>query len=435
MRSIVILGAGFAGVSAAKTIGRRFGKDPDVRITVIDRQPLHLFTPLLYELATAFMEHQDIGTAQLIRSGITASSTSMLARWGVDFLQAEIVGGDLANKHVHLSTGISLRYDTLIVAVGSETNFFGIPGMQERALTLKTTQDAERLRRRVHELLHQQEKGKIRRFTLAIGGAGAAGVELASEMTMLLRRHLMKGHLQPGDFTICLIEGRERVLSMMDPRVSAIALDRLQHLGVTIYLDAVVKKVVDGKLTIAPRPLKEEETAASLRTDFHGRETVDIDADILVWTGGVKGHPVMEKLGLPLDERGKRVPVGPSLEVDGRKDVFVLGDAALLMDPATKLPVPWLAQAAMEHGRVAGTTVVNRLSSKPDALYRFHGYPMVVTVGAKFAIFQVGKRVTNGVIGWFIRTAADLRYFMGILPPLQAIRVWWHGIRIYTQND
>lgn len=435
MRSIVILGAGFAGVSAAKTIGRRLGKDPNVRITVIDRQPLHLFTPLLYELATAFMEHQNIGTAQLIRSGITASSTSVLARWGVDFLQAEVVGGDLANKHIHLSTGISMRYDTLIVAVGSETNYFGIPGMQERALPLKTTQDAERLRRRVHELLHRREKGRIPRFTVAIGGAGAAGVELASEMTMLLRQHLMKGHLQPGDFTISLIEGRERVLPVMDPRVSAIAFERLQRLGVTIYLDAIVKQVVDGKLTIAPRPLKEGETAASLRTDFRGKETIDIDADILVWTGGVKGHPVMEKLGLPLDERGKRVPVGPSLEVEGRKDVFVLGDAALLMDPSTKLPVPWLAQAAMEHGRVVGTTVVNRLVGKPDAPYRFHGYPMIVTVGAKFAIFQVGKTVANGVIGWFLRAAADLRYFMGILSPIQAFRVWWNGIKIYTQND
>jgi NADH dehydrogenase len=359
----------------------------------------------------------------------------MLARWGVDFLQADVVGGDLENKHVHLSTGISLRYDTLIVAVGSETNYFGIPGMQERALPLKSAADAERLRRRVHEFLHLREKGKIARFTVAIGGAGAAGVELASEMTMLLRQHLMKGHIQPGDFTISLIEGRDRVLSMMDPKVSAIALDRLQHLGVSLYLDAVVKQVHDGRITLGPRPLGPNETAAALKTDFRGKETMDVPADVLVWTGGVKGSPILEKLGLPVDERGKRCPVGVTLEVEGRKDVFVLGDAALLMDPTTKLPVPWLAQSAAEHGRIAGETVVNRVTGRPDVAYRFHGYPMIVTVGAKFAIVQSGKTVCNGVFGWFLRGAADLRYFLGILPPIQAFRVWWSGIRVYTQND
>jgi NADH:ubiquinone reductase (H+-translocating) len=435
MRSIVILGAGFGGVSAAKIIGRALGNDPGVRITVIDRQPLHLFTPLLYELATVFMEHANIGTANLIRSGITADATSLLARWGVDFLQADVVGGDLASRHVHLSTGISLRYDTLIVAVGSETNYFNIPGMQERALPLKTAPDAERLRRRVHEFLHQREKGKIQRFTVAIGGAGAAGVELASELTMLLRQHLMKGHLQPGDFTISLIEGRDRVLGMMDLKVSAIALDRLQHLGVSVYLDAVVKQVHDGKLVLAPRPLQPNEVAASLKTDFRGKETIEVDADVLVWTGGVKGNPVLEKLGLPIEGRGKRVPVGPSLEVEGHPDVFVVGDAALLMDPATKLPVPWLAQAAVEHGRVVGETVVNRIGSKPDAAYRFRTYPMIITVGGKFAIVQMRKAVCNGTLGWFLRGAADLRYFLGILSPFRALRVWWSGVRIYTQND
>ncbi len=435
MRSIVILGAGFAGIAAARTLGRRLGKRKDVRITVIDRQPSHLFTPLLYELATAFVEHQDIGTAKLIRSGITTDVPSMLARWGVDFLQAEVVGGDLANRHVHLSTGISLRYDTLVVAVGSDTNYFGIPGMQERALPLKTVQDAERLRRRIHELLHLREQGKIERFTIAIGGAGAAGVELAAETTMLFRRHLMKGHLQPADFTICLIEGRDRVLPMMHPRVSAIAEERLQHLGVTLYLDATVKEVGDGRLTIGPRALRLEETSASLRTDFRGKDTIGIDADVVVWTGGVKGHPVMEKLGLPLDERGKRVPVGSSLEVDGHKDVFVVGDAALLMDPSTNLPVPWLAQTAMVHGRLVGTTIANRIKGGSDERYRFQGYPMIITVGAKFSIVQKGKAVGSGVLGWCLRGAADFRYFLGILPPLQAFRVWWSGIRVYTRND
>jgi NADH dehydrogenase FAD-containing subunit len=84
---------------------------------------------------------------------------------------------------------------------------------------------------------------------------------------------------------------------------------------------------------------------------------------------------------------------------------------------------------------VVGTTVVNRLVRKPDAQYRFHGYPMIITVGAKFAIVQIGKRVFNGTIGWFLRAGADLRYFVSILPPTQGLRVWWNGIKIYTQND
>ena len=222
-KSILILGAGFGGVAAARKLGKKLLKESCCTITVVDRQPMHLFTPLLYELATAFVEHKNLGSASLLRSGVALDNAELFARWGVDFVQAEIEKVDHEHKQVVLSSGISMRFDYLVVALGTETNFFNIPGMEEHASILKTSAHADRLRQRVHDLLHKKEKGKIDHLNIVIGGAGATGVELASELTLFLRQHMMRGHLKPEDFTIRIIEGRDRVLPAIGEPLSGLA--------------------------------------------------------------------------------------------------------------------------------------------------------------------------------------------------------------------
>ncbi|MEK9152444.1 MAG: hypothetical protein AAB692_03700, partial [Patescibacteria group bacterium] len=136
-----------------------------------------------------------------------------------------------------------------------------------------------------------------------------------------------------------------------------------------------------------------------------------------------------------LDSRGKRIEVGPTLEIPGKKDAFAIGDAALAMDPATKQPVPWLAQAAMVHGKVVARTIMNRLQGGPDATYDFRKYPVVVPLGGKCALARIDNLVFRGWIGWLIKEFANLRYFLTILPPIAALGLWWHGAKMYSQND
>ncbi len=432
--SVVILGAGFGGVAAARDLASAVA-DGACKVTVVDRNAYHVFTPLLYETATGFVEHENVGSAKLLAAGVTVETSSLLGSWGVDFLEGEIEGVDWERRHVLIRNKPPLPFDDLIVALGAETNYFGIGGLQEHAYTLKSVRDADRLRQRIHDLLHKREKGIKKRMEIVVGGGGATGVEFAAELTMFLRRHMVKGHLQPDDFTISLVEAQSRVLGALPPELSAYALARLRSLGVHVHLDSAVKEVSLGRVVLVPRACKPGETSDQLLCDFRKEGQMTIDADLVVWTGGIRGSMTLEKLGLPVDARGRRVEVGPTFEVPGKPRTFAIGDSALLMDPKTKQPVPWLAQAAMKHGAVVAKTIAARYRGGADAAYDFPAFPVIVPLGGKCAIARVGGVTLRGVWGWLLKEVANLRYFLSILPLSTAFRKWWNGALMYSKND
>ncbi|HTM68153.1 MAG TPA: NAD(P)/FAD-dependent oxidoreductase [Candidatus Binatia bacterium] len=434
--SVVILGAGFGGAAAAHELADA-ARGAVCRVTVIDRNESHLFTPLLYEAATGFVEHENLGSAKLLAGGVTVRTADMLSPWGVDFVNGDIEGIDWDARRVLLRNAEPVAFDSLVIALGAETNFFGIAGLKENAFTLKSIRDADRLRQRIHDVLHKLEMGKDEdgKLNILIGGGGATGVELAAEVTFFLRRHLMKGHLKFDDFSVTLVEAQSRLLGALSPELSAKALERLKDLGVKVYLDSAVKEAAMKYVTLVPRACKPGETLDQLVCDFRHEGQKIMNPDIVVWTGGIRGSATLEKLGLPLDQRGKRIEVGSTLEVPGKKDVFALGDSVVLMDPKTKQPVPWLAQAAMKQGQVAAKTIKARLSGGADAKYDFPSYPVIVPLGAKYAIAIVGKIRLIGFWGWMLKEVANLRYFLSILPPIRAVQKWWHGALMYTKND
>jgi NADH dehydrogenase len=433
-RSIVILGAGFGGIAAAKALAGACEKGA-CKVTVIDRNDYHVYAPLLYEAATGFIEHENVGSARLMRAGVTADCAAMLARWNVDFLNAEVTGIGWDPRRVLVKNGDPVAFDDLIIAFGAETNFYGIPGMEENAIVLKTVRDADRVRQRIHDALHKQERDEDKHMDVVIGGAGATGVEFAAELTMFLRRHMLKGHLRPDEFTVSLVEAQPRILGALDPALSAFAAARLKKLGVKIYLDTAVKEVRPGKAVLVPRACKPGESPDQLLCDFRKQGSKEIETDLVLWTGGIRGSSSLELLGIPLDERGKRIEVGPSLEVPGFPGVFAIGDAALLMDPSSKRPVPWLAQSAMAMGKVAAGIIAGRLRGDAEVPYRFHEYPVIVPLGGKFALAKVGPFTFRGLSAWLLKEAANLRYFLSILPPVRAVKLWWRGTVIYSKND
>lgn len=432
--SVVILGAGFGGIAAARNLAGAVA-DGACKATVVDRNAYHVFTPLLYETATGFVEHENVGSAKLLAAGVTVETASLLETWGVDFLQGDVEGIDWDGRRVLIRNKPPLPFDDLVIALGAETNYFGISGLQEHAYTLKSVRDADRLRQRIHDLLHKREKGIKKRMEIVVGGGGATGVEFAAELTMFLRRHMVKGHLKPEDYNISLVEAQPRILGALPPELSAYALDRLRALGVHVHLDSAVKEVALGRVILVPRACKPGETTDQLLCDFRKEGQMLIDADLVVWTGGIRGGMTLEKLGLPLDARGRRVEVGPTFEVPGKPRVFAIGDSALLMDPKTKQPVPWLAQAAMKHGAVVARTIVARYGGGEDAAYDFPAFPVIVPLGGKCAIARVGRLTLRGVWGWLLKEVANLRYFLSILPLSTAFQKWWHGALMYSKND
>ncbi|HTK04193.1 MAG TPA: NAD(P)/FAD-dependent oxidoreductase [Candidatus Eisenbacteria bacterium] len=434
--SVVILGAGFGGAAAARSLARLAAAGA-CKVTVIDRNESHLFTPLLYEAATGFVAHENLGSSKLLAAGVTVRTADMLAPWNADFLLGDVEGIDWDSRRVMLRNTEPVAFDHLVIALGAETNFFGISGLKENAYTLKSIRDADRLRQRVHDTLHKLEKGKDAdgKLNVLIGGGGATGVELAAELTFFLRRHLMKGHLKASEFSISLVEAQSRLLAMLPPELSAHALERLRSLGVKVYLDSAVKEMTMNEVTLVPRACKPGETVDQLVCDFRHEGRKIMNPDLVVWTGGIRGSSALEKLGVTVDPRGKRIEVGPTFEVPGRKDAYAIGDSALLMNPKTKQPVAWLAQAAMKHGQVVAATIEARISGGKDAAYDFPSFPVIVPLGGKYAIAIVGKVTLVGFWGWMLKEAANLRYFLSVLPPVSAVRKWWHGAWMYTRND
>jgi len=433
-RSVVILGAGFGGIAAAKALAAD-SRAGNCQVTVIDRSPVHLFTPLLYEAATGFVEHENVGTSKLLRSGIVMDCADLLVRWQADFLVGEIDGLDWEKRQVILRNAEPVHFDDVIVALGAEVNFFGIPGLKENSLVLKTAHDADRLRQRVHDFLHMKESGKRETLNIIIGGGGATGVELASELTMLLRRHVVKGHLKPTDYHITLVEASSRILAAMPPAVSKTALERLKSLGVHVKLDSALKEAMPKSVTLIPRACKPGETVDQLLCDFKLEGSKSMPADIVLWCGGIRGSSSLERLNVPLDERGKRVPVEATLEITGREGGYAIGDSALLMDPRTKNPVPWLAQAAMVQGQVAGRRISAKINGTSAPQYSFPIYPVVVPLGGKHASAIAFGHSYTGFLGWLVHEAATLGYFMNVLSPIAAIRYWWNGVKMYAGND
>ena len=432
--SVVILGAGFGGLAAAKEFAHCC-EGGLAKVTVIDRSPFHTFTPLLYEAATAFVEHENLGTSQLLRSGVAVDAAELLASWRCDFLQDEVLGIDWDARQVRVKSGAAVPFDHLIIAMGAEVNFFGISGLKEHAYILKNAHDADKLRQRLHDLLHKKEAGRQDSFEIVIGGGGATGVELAAELTMFLRQHMRKGHLGPRDFRISIVEASPRLLGAMSPEVSALTLDRLHALGVHVYLDTAIKEAGMSHVALVPRACKAGETPDQLQCEFTGLGSKDVRADITVWCGGIRGSSSLEALGLPLDERGKRIPVGVGMEIAGKQDAYAIGDCTLLMNPASKMPAPWLAQAAMRQGRVAAGRIIHKVKGGAMPEYAFPVFPVVVPLGGKFCVAVAFGRTWSGFAGWLIHEIATLRYFMSIMRPLRAVQYWWKGARMYAGND
>jgi len=432
--SIVVLGAGFGGLAFVRAL-HRTGVCGSHRVTVIDRADQHLFTPLLYEVATGFVEHENIGSAKLLGTGVTVGNPSLFARFGADFVHATIVGIDWEKRVVVLHEQEPIPFSRLVIGLGAEPNYFGIPGLKEHSIALKTVRDADRLRQKLHDMLHKREAGKRTHLDVVIGGAGPTGVELAAEMTMFLRRHMVKGHIKPEDFTIHLVEAQSRVLAALPSDASSYALERLRTLGVRVHLDSAVKEVGPRMVTLVPRACKPGEAPDKLLCDFTREGSMTIDADMVVWTGGIRGSAALEAFGIPLDPRGKRIEIGTDFAVVGKEDVYAIGDATVMMNPDTKLPVPWLAQAAIDQGATLARIIAARVQGSSLAEYRFKTFPYAVPLGGKCAYVRIAGMTFRGWAGWAMKELSVLRYFLSILPVWAAITHWYAGAKMYGGND
>jgi NADH dehydrogenase len=375
----VIVGAGFAGL----TLARKLRWAP-VDVTLVDRNNYHLFTPLVYQVASSLLEPAEI--AQPVRKLVRPLRNC-------DFRLGTVTAIDLDRRRVVTDLG-TLEYDLLVVAAGSDNNYFGNRSIQRRSLALKELPEALRLRNWVLDRFERSrwEPSAERRramLTFAVVGGGPTGVEYAGALSELIRLVLRKDfHAHDlSDARVILLEGAERLLLTFDPRLSAAALRSLERKHVEVWLRSLVKEVREGALEL---------------TD--GRQ---LEASSVVWTAGVRGSPVGTMLGVPTDRQG-RVPVSPTLQLEGHPEVFVIGDLAGLQD------LPMLAQVAMQEAKHVGRTIRATLTGRPSRPFRYHDPGIMATIGRNSAVAQIGPVRLSGFLGggmWLVVHLANIVTF------------------------
>jgi NADH dehydrogenase len=402
-RRVVILGAGFGGLYAAKHLA-----GVDAEVTIVDRFNYHLFQPLLYQVATAALSPADI--AAPIRGILRGQRNHAV-------ILAEVTGIDTEARAVALGER-RIAYDQLVVATGTRHSYFGHDEWEAVAPGLKTIDDATAIRRRIllaferaEQSIDERERRRLLTFTI-IGG-GPTGVELAGAIAELARAALARDfrHIDPQTARILLLEAGARILGGFPEKLSAIAEKALRRLGVEVLVGCAVTRCEPGAVEIG-----------------HER----IESDTLIWAAGVVASPAGRWLGAECDRAG-RVIVGPDLTLPGHPEIFVIGDTARVEGPGG--PLPGLAPVAKQQGTYVARVIAARFSGRPPPgpfRYRSRGY--LATIGRHEAVADFGRIKVWGWPAWLLWSVVHIYFLIGFRGRLLVALEWLWSYLTYQRG-
>ena len=396
---VVIVGAGFGGLTAARTLA-----SGPVQVTVVDRRNHHLFAPLLYQVATASLSPGQI--AYPIRSILSRQKNTRV-------LLADAIGIDLERRELTLADG-SVPYDFLILAAGSRHAYFGHDEWEKNAPGLKTLEDALEIRRRILIAFEQAEREtrpdrRKALLTFVLVGGGPTGVELAGAISEIARQVLVSDFrsINPREARILLLEAGPRILPAYSARSSRSAAKVLERRGVEVRAGSPVTGVdADG---------------VQLGSDR-------IDAATVLWCAGVAASPLARSLGVPLDRAG-RVTVEPDLTIPAHPEIFVVGDLALYLHQ-TGQPLPGVAQVAIQQGRSAARNILRDVRRQPRKPFHYRDKGNMAVIGRSAAVAELAGLEVSGWLAWLMWCFIHILYLVGFRRRLVVLIDWaWAYLR------
>jgi NADH dehydrogenase len=377
-KRILILGGGFAGLYAAMELENRLAHAQDVEITLINRENYFLFTPMLHEVAASDLD----------LTAIVNPVRTMLRR--VNFFEGEIESIDLSRKQVVVSHGLShhrhvLTYDHLVIGLGSVTNLYELPGLDERNLTMKSLGDAIRLRNHVIGQLEEADYECVTRknalLSFVVAGGGFSGVETVGALNDFVRDALASySHLSEDMLRVVLVHAGPVILPELGEKLGAYAQKKLGDRGVEIHVNTKVSAV-----------------------SVHGVELSDgtiIESDTLIWTAGTSPNPLVQ--GLQCKKEHGRIVVDEFLEVVGWQGVWALGDCAAVPDNSTGKFSPPTAQHALRQGEVLAQNIIAVICGRPKKPFLFSTIGQLASIGKRTGVASILGLRFSGFIAWWV---------------------------------
>jgi NADH dehydrogenase len=408
---VVIIGGGFGGISVAKQL-KKTGLD----VTIVDKRNHHLFQPLLYQVATAALSPGDVAVP--IRSIFSSSNN-------IKTVLGEVEEIDKNEQVLRFKDRSPLSFDYLVVATGSQYNYFGNDDWEDHAPGLKSVDDAIAIRERILYSLEiadqlDSEEEKKPYLTYAVIGAGPTGVEMAGAIAEIAKRNMMRDYknIDPDQTNVYLIEAGPKVLLGYPDTLSEKAQKDLEGMGVTVLLNEPVTDVTSNSVTAG--------------------DTV-INTPNIIWAAGVTSSPVLQSLGAKEDKMG-RAHVENDLSIEGYPNIFVIGDAAHFEDSSGD-PLPALAPVALQQGKYVGKKIKNDIEGKSTKPFSYTDKGSMATIGRAKAVADIKGFKFSGVAAWLLWSLIHIFFLIGFRNRFRVFAEWvWHyitfkrGVRIITDK-
>jgi len=390
---VVIVGGGFGGLQCAKAL-----RETPFDVLLVDRRNYHLFTPLLYQVASCLLNPSEI-TAPLRK--VLRGAPNVRYRAG------DVTAVDFERKRLRLDDDVELPYDHLVLATGSVTNYYGNESVRAHALGLKDLGEALQLRNHVLECLERattaaSEEERRRLLTFCIVGGGPTGVEFAGALAELARLVLPREYpeLSASPLRVSLLEGGDRLLPMFVPRLSAYTQRELERRGVEVRTNTLVASADDGGVVL--------------------HDGTRVETASMVWTAGVRPNDLVH-------DEPERLAVDDQLRVVGAQNVYAIGDAAAAHDQRGNV-LPMVSPPAMQAGRYVARHIVDGDSARA---FRYRDKGMLATIGRRAAVGQIGRFRFRGFVGWVVWLVVHLYYLVGFENRIRVMLRWaWYYVRL-----
>jgi NADH dehydrogenase len=399
---VVIIGGGFGGLWAARTLA-----DQPVNVLLIDHNNYHTFLALLYQVAAAELTAEDI--AYPVRSIFTKTPN-------IDFVLAHARRIDLQNRQIE-TDGESISYDYLILASGSVTSTFGVPGVEENAYFLKTLEEAVALKNHIiccFETAAREPDSERRKslLTFVIVGGGATGVEYSGALTELIHGPLIKDYhgIDFLETRIIMLEASEQLVSTMPANIRDYTAGQLRKMGVDVRLKATVAEIFPDKVVL--------------------KGADNIKTNTVVWTAGVKGESLAAASNIPVTRDG-RVTVNKTLQIQDHQNIYVIGDLASINESHCVLPM--VAQVAIQSGVTSAQNILRQIRGLPPQPFVYKDRGSMITIGRKAAGVAIGSRTFTGFFAWVMWLVIHLFNLIGFRNRVMVLINWAWDYLLYER--